>query len=86
VRARAGRAYGRPFIVCNYRKEILDTYRLRAGEVLDRGLVDRDQLCADCWRSDDAPMQHARQVEIVHIGKTACAFCGNIRPRKGLAD
>ena len=64
--ARAART-ARPFIVGDDRKEILDPHHFHAGKVLDRELIDGDELGADRRRPDHAGMLHARHSEVMHV-------------------
>src|SRR5262245_29712453 len=54
------RSYRRPFIIRDDRKKILDSDCPRSSEILNRRLVNRNELGADCRRSDDARMHHVR--------------------------
>ena len=56
ARARRSRV---PFVVGDDAEEILDAHDLRAGNMRDRALVDRDELALDRGRPHRAPMQHA---------------------------
>src|SRR5262249_29432643 len=75
-----------PFIVRNDREQILHAHDFRAGNVLDRRLINGDELSADGYRPDEASVEHVGHGKVMHVDVRAKAFCRYVRPRQRLAD
>ena len=77
----------RPFRDRHNSKKIAFTdYFDDAGYASNGGLVDALKLGTDRGRAHDAPMQHVRHVEILHIGECARHLRRDVEPRNGCSD
>ncbi len=77
---------GAPFALSDDAEEIVDPDHLDdAGNVIDRGFVIRDKRRANARRPDDAAVQHARQLEILHVGEAPADLVRDVEPRHRLA-
>ncbi len=79
-------AHRAPFVVGDDCKQVFHANDLCAGNIPDRGFVDRRKLCADRRGTDHAGMQHVRHREVVHVDVRAEAFRRDIRPPQRFAD
>ena len=76
-----------PLALADDAEEVGDAHHLhQAGNVLDRAFVDALQRGAECRRAYHATVQHARHLEVLHVGEGAGALARDVEPRHRLAD
>ena len=83
---RLGRLDGVPLLVGDHGEEIVLAHHPRAGDVLDRGLVDPDRGRAGDRRADHAGMQHAGHLHVGDERLLAEHLGGDVGALDRLAD
>jgi hypothetical protein len=78
---------GTPFRIGDDAEEIGDAHDLDdARNMIDRGLVIGNEDRADARGSDDTAVQHAGQLEILHVGETPVHLVWDVNARHRLSD
>src|SRR6516162_9474521 len=83
---RAASADSVPLVLRDDSEKIFDAYDAGAGNMRDGGLVHRSERSSDARWTDDAPMQHPVNDEIMDIDMSARELGGQVRPLHLLAD
>ena len=74
----------RPFVRRDDREKTLDADDAHAGQVRDGRFVDRQQRGAERGRTDEAPVQHARNGEVLNVLIASRALGGNVGSQRRL--